>query len=285
MYEAHFGFNARPFAVAPDPRFLFLTKHHRLALTALEYGVCADSLITVLTGEVGSGKTTLVRHFIGLAGDTVKVGVVNHAHRGSGPLLQWVALAFGMTPRSLDVPALFAAFEQHLDTELALGRRLLLIVDEAQNLGAARLEELRVLSNVNDARPLALQMILVGQPELRTTLQRRQLSQLAQRVGADYHLGPLCRDETRDYIRHRLMLVGDSGEMFDPGAVDLAYQHSGGIPRLINQLCDTALVYAFAAGRREVDAALMEHVVRDRTSGGIFPVASAPGLPQFGAQR
>lgn len=280
MYEQHFSFTTRPFAVAPDPRFLFMTRQHEMALTALEYGFCADSLITVLTGEVGSGKTTLVRHFTGLAGAEVKIGIVNHAHRGSGKLLQWIAMAFGLSPTRRDVPGLFAAFDQHVDAELAQGRRLLLIVDEAQNMGAARLEELRVLSNVNDSRPLALQLFLVGQPELRTTLQRPGLRQLAQRVGADYHLGPLSRDETGDYIRHRLQVVGGSPDVFSAGAIDVAHLKSGGVPRLINQLCDLALVYSFGAQMTDVDAVIMESVVRDRASGGIFPSAAVHRPPR-----
>lgn len=274
MYEQHFGFAEKPFGLTPDPRFLLLTRHHQMALTALEYGLAGDALITVLTGEVGSGKTTLVRHFIRDVGPDVRVGVITNTHRGSGKLLQWVLLALGLTARGRDVAGLYERFVEYLDSEITAGRRVLLIVDEAQNLGAARLEELRVLSNVNDTRPLALQLVLVGQPELRETLRRPKLRQLAQRVGADYHLGTLSREETRDYVRHRMKTVGARSDVFSVGAIDIVHLHSGGVPRLVNQLCDTALVYAMADQRNDVDAGLMEQVVTDRVAGGVFPDAT-----------
>jgi type II secretory pathway predicted ATPase ExeA len=274
MYEQHFGFSESPFGLTPDPRFLFLTRHHRMALTALEYGLAGDALITVLTGEVGSGKTTLVRHFTCGLAPNVRVGVITNMHRGSGKLLQWVMVALGLVARRRDVASLYQAFTGHLDAEISAGRRVLLIVDEAQNLGAPRLEELRVLSNVNDTRPLALQLVLVGQPELRSTLRQPKLRQLAQRVGADYHLGALSLEETRDYVRHRLRLVGARSEVISTGAIDIVHLHSGGLPRLVNQLCNTALVYALADQRNDVDAGLMQQVVSERAAGGIFPDAS-----------
>jgi type II secretory pathway predicted ATPase ExeA len=274
MYEQHFGFSEKPFGLTPDPRFLFLTRHHQMALTAMEYGLAGDALITVLTGEVGSGKTTLVRHFTRSLAPDIRVGVITNMHRGSGKLLQWVLMALGLVARRRDVAGLYGRFIEHLDSETSAGRRVLLIVDEAQNLGAPRLEELRVLSNVNDTRPLALQLVLVGQPELRSTLRKPKLRQLAQRVGADYHLGALSRDETRDYVRHRLQIVGARSEVFSTGAIDIVHLHSGGVPRLINQLCDTALVYSLADQRNDVDAGLMEQVVTDRATGGIFPDAT-----------
>jgi len=274
MYEQHFGLSERPFSLSPEPRFLYLSRHHEMALTSLEYGFAGGALITLLTGEVGCGKTTLVRHFVAGLDPAVSVGVISHTHRGSGKLLQWVAMAFGVTPRRQDVASVYQAFTAHLDSLVAGGKRLMLIVDEAQNLGLSRLEELRVLSNVNDSRTLAFQLVLVGQPELRTTLRRPKLRQLAQRVGADYHLGTLSRDETREYVRHRIQLTGGSPCLFSVGAIDVAHLHSGGVPRLVNQLCDTALVYAFAEQRFDVDAALMEQVVNDRAAGGIFPDAT-----------
>lgn len=274
MYEQHFGLTERPFSLVPDARFLYLSRQHEMALTALEYGLAGDALITVLTGDVGCGKTTLIKRFIAGLDPGVNVGVISNVHRGSGKLLQWVVMTFGVSPRRHDVASMFEAFAAHLDAEASAQRRLMLIVDEAQNLGVSRLEELRVLSNVNDSRTVAFQLVLVGQPELRATLRRPKLRQLAQRVGADYHLGTLSRDETREYVRHRMQLVSGSPGLFSGGSIDVAHLHSGGVPRLLNQLCDTALVYAFAEQRSDVDAALMEKVVADRAAGGIFPDAA-----------
>jgi type II secretory pathway predicted ATPase ExeA len=285
MYQEFYGLRARPFSLAPDPQFLLMTRQHGMAVTMLEYGLSSESLVSVLTGEVGSGKTTLVRHMIGRLDPDVAVGLISNTHRGSGKLLQWVAVAFDLKPRRQDVACLYRAFLEFLEEKRAKGQRLLLVVDEAQNLGAARLEELRVLSNVNQGNQVDLMLLLVGQPELRETMRKPKLLQLAQRVGTDYHLSALARDETREYVQHRLRVAGGDPNLFTVGAVDIAHLNSGGVPRLLNQLCDTALVYGFADQRTEVDAALMEQVVRDRVAGGIFPTAPIPGSQQRRALR
>jgi type II secretory pathway predicted ATPase ExeA len=271
MYEQFFGFQARPFALTPDPRFLLLTSRHAAALTMLEYGLASDAGISVLTGEVGCGKTTLTRHVLGRLGPDRIAGNLNHTHRGSGRLLHWAALALGLEATAGGPTALYRTFHRFLAEQRAQSRRVLLVVDEAQNLGAARLEELRVLSNLNDGGGAVLQLLLVGQPELHATLGRPKLRQLAQRVAVECNLGGLTRDETHEYVRHRVSVAGGRPDLFSVGAVDLAHLHAGGIPRLVNQLCDRALVYAFADQRTEVDGAVMEQVVRDRLSGGIFP--------------
>jgi len=275
MYEQYFGLSARPFSLAPDPHFLFMTRQHGMAVTMLEYGLTSESLISVLTGEVGSGKTTLIRHVIGRLGQDVTVGLINNTHPGSGTLLQWVAVAFDLEPVRHDETGLYSAFVERLASERARGRRLMLIVDEAQNLGFERLEELRVLSNVNDGHRVDLLLVLVGQPELREALRRTNLRQLAQRVGVDFHLTALSNEESRQYVQHRMRVAGGRPDLFSAAALDLAHAHSGGVPRLLNQLCDTALVYAFADQRHDVDHTLMEQVVRDRRAGGIFPAAAA----------
>jgi len=274
MYEQHFGLSARPFSLAPDPHFLFMTRQHGMAVTMLEYGLTSESLISVLTGDVGSGKTTLIHHMIGRLGQDVTVGLINNTHPGSGTLLQWVAVAFHLEPSRHDATGLYSAFVDRLASERTRGRRLMLIVDEAQNLGLERLEELRVLSNVNDGRRVDLLLVLVGQPELREALRRTSLRQLAQRVGVDFHLTALSHEESREYVQHRLRVAGGHPDLFSVAALDLAHMHSGGVPRLLNQLCDTALVYAFADQRRDVDGSLMELVVHERRAGGIFPAAA-----------
>lgn len=275
MYEQHFGFRERPFSLSPDPRFLLLTPRHQAAITMLEYGLASEAAISVLTGEIGSGKTTLTRYLVARMGPDVEVGVINHTHRGSGRLLHWAALSLGVESRRRGMTDLYRAFSTHIAGQRARARRVLLVVDEAQNLGPARLEELRVLSNLNDGGGVDLQLLLVGQPELRETMGRARLRQLAQRVGVECDLSGLSRDETHAYVRHRLAVAGGSPDLFAPGAIDVAHLHSGGIPRLINQLCDRALVYAFADQGNSVDAGVMEQVVQDRVDGGIFPDAAA----------
>lgn len=276
MYEQFFGFRERPFSLSPDPRFLLLTERHMAAVTMLDYGLASEAAISVLTGEVGSGKTTLTRHLVQRLGPDVTVGLINQTHRNSGRLLLWAALALGIEVRGSSATASYKAFARFIGEQRRQGRRVLLVVDEAQNLGPTRLEELRILSNVNDDGGTDLQLLLVGQPELRATMARPKLRQLAQRVAVECNLSGLTRDETHEYVRHRLTFAGGSDDLFSPGAVDLAHMHSGGIPRLVNQLCDRALVYAFADQQPSVGSGHMDQVVRDRLEGGIFPDASAP---------
>jgi general secretion pathway protein A len=275
MYEKFFGFHERPFSLAPDPRFLLMTERHQAAATMLDYGLASEAPISVLTGEVGSGKTTLTRHLIAGMGPQVTVGVINQTHRNSGRLLLWAALALGIEVRGSSATASYRAFARFIAVQRDQGRRVLLVVDEAQNLGPTRLEELRILSNVNDNGGMDLQLLLVGQPELRVTMARPKLRQLAQRVAVECNLTGLTRDETHAYVRHRLTVAGGRGDLFSAGAVDLAYMHSAGIPRLVNQLCDRALVYAFADQQSNVGSGHLDQVVRDRLEGGIFPDAAS----------
>ncbi len=276
MYEQFFSFQQRPFALSPDPRFLLMTEQHQAAMTMLDYGLASQAAISVLTGEVGSGKTTLTRHLLASMRPDITVGVINQTHRNSGRLLLWAALALGIEVHGSSATASYRAFARFIAGQRSQGRRVLLVVDEAQNLGPTRLEELRILSNVNDDGGADLQLLLVGQPELRTTMARPKLRQLAQRVAVECNLAGLTRDETHAYVRHRLVVAGGHGELFSPGAVDLAHMHSGGIPRLVNQLCDRALVYAFADQQASVGSGHMDQVVRDRLEGGIFPGAVSP---------
>jgi len=270
MYESHYQLREKPFALTPNPGFLFPSRHHQFAAMMLEYGIVNQAGFFLLTGEVGSGKTLLIRQLLGRIGAETKVGLISNTNRNLGRLLQWVSMAFELPYRGKEDAELYEQFADFLIAEYAAGRRVLLIVDEAQNLDLLMLEELRILSNLNADKHLVLQTLLVGQPELRDTLARRDLRQFAQRISIDYHLPALTLEETGNYVRHRLHIAGGSIELFDPDAIALAHQHSGGVPRLINQLCDLALVYGFAAQRQNIDVEIMTQVIGDRSAGGLF---------------
>lgn len=278
MYEQFYKLRERPFALTPDASFLYLSKQHGFALKMLQYGVQSGAGFCVLTGEVGSGKTLLVRQLLASIHDEATVGLLNSLARDADDLLRWVCMAFGVEHSGLDIVSLHQSFVEFLLREYAAGRRAVLIVDEAQNFSGDMLEHLRLLSNVNEGKHVVLQTILVGQPELLDTLRAPQLRQFAQRIGIDYHLSPLNLEDTIAYIRHRIMVAGGGSDLFSTVAMGQIHHASGGIPRLINQLCDTALVYGFAEQQSDIDAALIHQVISERRSGGIFP-ATDPTTP------
>jgi general secretion pathway protein A len=269
MYESFYGLKEKPFALTPDPQFLYLAPPHRKALTMLEFSLASEAAFCLITGEVGSGKTTLIRHLLQSIEQTVTVGLISNTSFHFGRLLQWICMSFGLEHSGKDEVALFEQFTRFLIDEYAKGHKVVLIVDEAQNLGRTRLEELRVLSNINADKHLLLQTILVGQPELRALIRMPQLLQLAQRIGDDYHIGALSAEEARHYVHHRLRVAGGRLSLFTHTAVMLAYQKSGGIPRLINQYCERALVYGYADGRARIDGELMAQVIQNRRSNGL----------------
>src|SRR5450755_81400 len=266
MYESFYGFKAKPFSLNPDPAFIFLATPHRKALTMLEYCLANEAAFCLISGEVGSGKTTLIRHLLNNLEQTITVGLISNTSPHFGRLLQWICMSFGLEYKDKDEVTLYEVFTRFLIDEYAKGHRVVLIVDEAQNLGPVRLEELRVLSNINADKHLLLQTILVGQPELRALIRTPQLLQLAQRIGADYHIGALSAEEARHYVHHRLRVAGGRLSLFTHTAVMLAYQKSGGIPRLINHYCDRALISGYADGRARIDGELMAQVIQDRRS-------------------
>lgn len=281
MYKAYYGLSEKPFSLLPDPQFLYRSKQHRMALALLEYSLLSQMSFSVVTGEIGAGKTTLIRHLLSTVGRDITVGLITNTRQSFGDLLQWVLLAFSLDYRGKGKVDMYQTLIDFLIAEYAKGRRTLLIVDEAQNMGVEALEELRMLSNINADKHQVLQMMLVGQPELRAILRRPNMEQFAQRIAVDYHLAPLDREETHAYIAHRLKLAGREGpDLLTEDACDAVFRYSGGIPRLINMLCDTALVYGFAEQRQEIDADVIDEVAADKRRGGIFPILNLELAPR-----
>jgi len=272
MYENFYGFKEKPFSLLPDPGFLFLSEKHAAALTMLQYGLMNQAGFTVITGEIGSGKTTLIRHLLDEVDHDITVGLVSNTHRTFGELLQWVLLAFGLEYRDKKKVELYQTLADFIVKEYSQNRRTVLIIDEAQNLDAEALEELRMLSNINADKNQILQLILVGQPGLRETLKKPELHQFAQRIAVDYNLQPLNLEETWRYIRHRLQMAGGDPNLFDTKACAAVYYYASGTPRLINVLCDTALVFGYGEQKRKIDVDVIVQVAHEKQKGGIFPV-------------
>jgi general secretion pathway protein A len=267
MYERFYGFEEKPFSLLPDPAFLYLGRQHSTAYSLLEYGVLNQAGFTVITGDIGCGKTTLIRHLLNQLDRDVTVGLLSNTHKGFSDLLRWVLMAFGLDYAPKGSVQLYDTFVEFLIAEYGRRRRVVLIVDEAQNLDVDALEELRTLSNINADKHLVLQLILVGQPELKATLERPELKQLAQRVVAHYHLTPLSQIDTIRYISHRIERVGGSAGLFTRDACLQVYRYSGGVPRLINLLCDTALTFGYAEEVSEIGKDLIQSVIDERAAG------------------
>jgi len=279
MYESHFGLTGSPFQLNPDPSFYFDSRGHSNALSYLKFGVHQGEGFIVVTGEIGAGKTTLVRTLLGeLDPNAVVAGQILNTQLESGELLQSILTAFGVAaPQGASKAQLLATLEAFLTEVAAQGRRTLLIVDEAQNLGPEAIEEIRMLSNFQLGNHALLQSFLIGQPELRKQLESPAMEQLRQRVIASCHLGPLTADETQAYVEHRLRHVGwQSNPSFGEGAFARIYSWSGGIPRRINLLCNRLLLAAFLDGLHDISAALVEATGADlvRETGGARGLAA-----------
>lgn len=267
IYTKHFQMRERPFTLVPDPDFLFWSPAHKRAFAILEYGIVTRAPITLITGEVGAGKTTLVQHLLQSIEEDVTIGLVSNAQGDRGELLRWVMSAFGQTTEgTTDYVDLFARFQNFLIEQYAAGKRAVAIIDEAQNMSRENLEELRMFTNINSNKDELFQIILVGQPELRDVVMRPDLSQFAQRVSAHFHLGAMDAETVQNYIKHRLTKAGGSEDIFDTGACALVHEHSGGIPRVVNQLSDLCMVYAFANGDLRVTSETVKQVLDD----GVF---------------
>ncbi len=269
-YLDHFGMRERPFSLAPDPAFLFWSPEHRGALAMLEYGLDTRAPITLLSGEIGAGKTTLLHYFIDGLREDITTGLISNARPGFNDILRRVcaALEVDLPPGTApdDSAAQFAALQTFLLAEHRAGRRVLVIIDEAQNLNRDALEDLRMLTNINAGRDEVLQLLLSGQPELREMVRRPDLAQFAQRVAASYHLPRLDLAGVGGYIAERLRKAGATPSIFSRQAAELVHQATSGTPRLVNQLCDLALTYAYAQGAHQVVRATVQQVLDD----GVF---------------
>ena len=258
MYESLYGLKTKPFSLLPDPGFLYLGKQHKVALALLEYALMNNAGFCVITGEIGAGKTTLLHKLLDTIEDNITVGMITNTHQSIGELLDWVLFAYGIHQPGLSKVEMHQCLVDFLLEQYASNKTTLLIVDEAQNMPVATLEELRMLSNINSEKDLVLQVILAGQPGLRDTLKKPELMQFVQRISVDYHLDALTSDETCSYIQHRLVTAGATDNIFTPEACRLIHEYSGGIPRLINLLSDTALVYGFADQKKTIGVEIIE---------------------------
>ncbi len=266
LYTSHFGLTERPFSVLPDPSFLFWTPQHTRAYAMLEYGLLTRAPITLITGEVGAGKTTLLQKLMENLDESLTVGLISNAHGDRGELLHWVLMALGQRPPSeVSYVDLFATFQDFLIAEYAQGRRVVLIFDEAQNMTVESLEELRMYTNINSNKDELLQLILIGQPELQDTVRQPNMRQFAQRVSSSFHLTHMDAETVLAYVRHRIVTAGGKKTMFQKKAAELVHEATGGVPRLVNQLCDLAMVYAYTAGHKTVKAETVQGVLDDGT--------------------
>ena len=269
MYESFYGFKARPFGLLPQEEFMFLSRQHRMARDLLVYGLSNRALFCVVCGDIGTGKTTLLQYLLRRRASRISVGMITGMSGSFLELLQWTLAAFGLEYKGLDKIGMQHALIDFAKREESRGARMVLVVDEAQVLKPEVLEELRLFSNASTGHAPLLQIVLAGQLSLRDTLRSPEMRQLAQRVGVDYTLKPLDKEQTHAYIRHRLTVAGPVREdLFAPEACDAIFRVSRGIPRIVNLLCDTALVYGYADESQTIDAAIVEAMLNDKTRAG-----------------
>ena len=288
MYTSFFGLNEKPFTITPDPRYLFMSERHGEGLAHLVYGVTESGGFIQLTGEVGTGKTTLVRTLLGQIPDEVDIALILNPQLTAVEFLMTICEELGiqLPKQKYSAKALVDALNRHLLASHAKGRRTILLVDEAQNLSEGVLEQLRLLTNLETARQKLLQIILIAQPELREKLARESLRQLAQRVTGRYHLEPLSSEETSRYIDHRMRVAGALTEVFSPAAKREIFRLSAGVPRIINVICDRALLGAYSRESRTVDRRIVRkaasevsgQTVRSRLFRWLMPAAGLAAI-------
>ena len=264
MYGKHFGLVELPFSVTPDPRFSYINSDYREAFATLRYGIETRKGFIVITGEAGTGKTTLLRRLMQTVEATVHTAFIFNTHLSFTELLRLVLNELGVANSARDKQTLMAQLNDYLIDQLHKDHIVSLLVDEAQNLSDDMLEDLRLLSNLETDRAKLIQIVLMGQPELERKLEQPKLRQLKQRVAVRSRLAPLRSDEVAPYINSRLQTVGYKGkELFDTGSIEKIAQYSKGIPRLINAICDNALLIAYATSQIKISAKIVDEVARD----------------------
>ena len=283
MYRSFYKLRGKPFSLLPDPAYFYVSGKHRKALAKLRSGILNRAGMTLITGEIGAGKTTLIQHLIRELESEVTIGLINNVHSRFDDLLQWVLQAFEIEVADTSDVKLHRAFVSFVKEQTSQGRSALLFVDEAHNMSARVLEELRMLMNINVDYP-SFQVVLAGQPELRDILERPDMRQFAQRIGVEHHLQTLDAEETGKYIQHRMLVAGGDAGLFDPEACDLIYQHSQGVPRLVNSLCDTVLEYGYEEKKERIDGALVRDILNDSANGQLLALMEHDAPPR-GGQR
>ncbi|MBN1872295.1 MAG: AAA family ATPase [Candidatus Omnitrophica bacterium] len=264
MYIDFYGLKEKPFNVTSDPSFLFMSKRHKEAFTSLLYGIKERKGFLEITGEVGTGKTTLCRALLNKLDNHTKAAFIFNSDLPEMQLLQAIAMDLGISTERKTKIGIFNGLNNFLIEQLKQSNNVVLILDEAQNLKPKVLEQLRMLSNLETEKEKLFQIILVGQPELRHKLSAPNLRQLRQRIGIRYHISPLQKNEVLDYIRHRLYIAGSKGDIgFTPEAIERIYAYSGGIPRLINVVCDKALLLGFVLETHEIGDNIIERSVEE----------------------
>ncbi len=272
MYEQHFGLTEKPFTLSPDPSFLYFASNHQLAMTMLQYGIENKAGFTLISGDVGCGKTTLIRYLLKELSDNYSIGLISNTHESFGDLMDLVLHSFELNYKNKTNIEKYNTFESFLVSQYRLGKNTLLIVDEAQNLSPKMLEELRIISNINADKDQVIQVVLSGQPEIRDTLKLPELRQFAQRVSSDFHLDPLTLDQITGYIKYRLDIAGASHNLFTDKAIRMVFNFSKGVPRLVNTFCDMSLVYAYADGLDIVDWKTVMRVAIDKKNKGALGI-------------
>lgn len=272
MYESHYEMTDKPFSIVPNPEVLFLSRNHENALTYLEYGLTEKVGFILLTGEIGTGKTTLIRHFLNRMESSMDIGVIFNTNFSSSQLFSLILSEFEVPGDSTDKDKNLETLYNFLIDQYSKNRHVLLIIDEAQNLTEEALEDVRMLSNLQTDDAILIQIMLVGQPELRSRLSMPSLRQLSQRIAVNYHLTPFHLEQTRLYIAYRIEKAGGKTDLFTPEAVAKIHEHSGGIPRTINLMCDSALVYGFADNKKTINENMIDQILKDNCCFGTIDV-------------
>jgi putative secretion ATPase (PEP-CTERM system associated) len=281
MYEQFYNLRERPFALSPDPEYLYRSRVHQEALDYLRYGLETHAGFIVITGEIGSGKTTLLQTLLRDLDSDTTVGRIMNTMLEPRELLESIGIDFGLDPAGKSKPMLLRDLSQYLVDQRLAGRQVLLVIDEAQNLGLGALEELRMLSNLETEKSKLLQIVLVGQPNLRDKLAAPELEQLRQRITVSNHLPPLDAAETHNYINHRLQHAALGTPLtFPREATALVHARSRGVPRIINVICDAALVFGYAEDRRTFDGATIREVLQELETTGVLPRSGPATVPQ-----